>query len=101
MVSNADGSGEFAVMTVRRPRSFDERGVAWSPDGQSLACFAGEFLPEPNPAFRLVEVNLRHPAQRIISPQLWRPRARRCKPTVGRLDHCVRRVGSDGDKLGP
>jgi hypothetical protein len=56
MVSNADGSGEFAVMTVRRPRSFDERRVVWSPDGQSLACFAGEFLPKPNPAFRLVEV---------------------------------------------
>ena len=73
MVSNADGGGEFAVQTVRRPQFFDERAVAWSPDGQSIACFAGESAPEPEVAFHLVEVNLRHPGQRLITPQLWRP----------------------------
>jgi hypothetical protein len=41
MVSGADGSGEFALQTVRRPNFFDERGIAWSPDGEAIACFAG------------------------------------------------------------
>jgi hypothetical protein len=50
MVSNADGSVEFAVMTVCRPRSFDERGVARSPIGQSLAC-----LPEGSCSNRILQ----------------------------------------------
>ncbi len=73
MVSNADGSGEFPVQTARRPQFLDERAVAWSPDGQAIACFGGESAPEPDAAFHLVEVSLRHPGQRIITPQLWRP----------------------------
>ena len=46
MISNVDGSGEFALQTVRRPRFFDEESVAWSPDGKSIACFAGELTTE-------------------------------------------------------
>jgi serine/threonine protein kinase/dipeptidyl aminopeptidase/acylaminoacyl peptidase len=75
MVSNADGSGgESAVQTVQRPKFIDERGVAWSPDGESIAYFAGESAPVPDRAFQLVEANLRHPAQRLITAQLWRPK---------------------------
>jgi Tol biopolymer transport system component len=74
MVSNADGSGEFTLRTVHRPQFFDENGVAWSPDGQAIAFFAGEYSGYSDAAFRLVEVNLRHPGQRVISQQLWRPR---------------------------
>ena len=74
MVSGADGSGEFALQTVRRPNFFDERGIAWSPDGEAIACFAGDSASDPATAFRLVEVSLRHPGQRILSPQLWWPR---------------------------
>jgi serine/threonine protein kinase len=75
MVSNADGSGgESAVQTVQRPKFIDERGVAWSPDGESIAYFAGESAPVPDRAFQLVEANLRHPGQRLITAQLWRPR---------------------------
>jgi Tol biopolymer transport system component len=74
MVSGADGSGEFALQTVRRPKFFDERGIAWSPDGESIACFAGDSAPDPAVAFHLVEVSLRHPGQRVLTPQLWWPR---------------------------
>jgi eukaryotic-like serine/threonine-protein kinase len=74
MVSGADGSGEFALQTVRRPNFFDERGIAWSPDGEAIACFAGDSASDPATAFHLVEVSLRHPGQRILSPQLWWPR---------------------------
>jgi serine/threonine protein kinase len=74
MVSGADGSGEFALQTVHRPKFFDERGIAWSPDGESIACFAGDSASDPALAFHLVEVSLRHPVPRILTPQLWWPR---------------------------
>jgi serine/threonine protein kinase len=74
MVSGADGSGEFALQTVHRPKFFDERGIAWSPDGEAIACFAGDSASDPALAFHLVEVSLRHPGQRILTPQLWWPR---------------------------
>jgi serine/threonine protein kinase len=74
VVGNVDGSSEFALQTVRRPRFFDEESVAWSPDGRSIACFAGELAREGISTFRLVEIDLRHPAQRIIGSQKWIPR---------------------------
>jgi serine/threonine protein kinase len=74
VVSNVDGSGESALQTMRRPRFFDEESVAWAPDGKSIACFAGEVAREGISTFRLVEINLRHPRQRIIGSQQWIPR---------------------------
>ncbi len=74
VVSSLDGSGEFPLQTVRRPRFFDEESVAWSPDGKSIACFEGEVTGEGKSTFRLVEINLRHPTQRIITSQRWIPR---------------------------
>ena len=64
VVSNIDGSSEFALQTVRRPRFFDEESVAWAPDGNSIACFAGEVTSKGISTFRLVEFNLRHPCNR-------------------------------------
>ena len=74
VVSNVDDSSEFALQTVRRPRFFDEESVAWAPDGKSIACFAGEVTSDGISRFRLVEINLRHPAQKIIGSQQWIPR---------------------------
>jgi serine/threonine protein kinase/Tol biopolymer transport system component len=74
VVSNVDGSRELALQTVRRPRFFDEESVAWSPDGRSIACFAGEVTSEGVSKFRLVEINLNHPAQKTIGSQQWIPR---------------------------
>ena len=74
VVSDVDGSSEFSLQTVRRPRFFDEESVAWAPDGKSIACFAGEVTREGISRFRLVEINLRHPAQKVIGSQQWIPR---------------------------
>jgi Tol biopolymer transport system component len=74
IVSDVDGSSEFALQTVRRPRFFDEESVAWSPDGRSIACFAGEVTGEGVSTFRLVEINLRHPEQHVIGSHSWIPR---------------------------
>jgi Tol biopolymer transport system component len=74
MVGNVDGSGEFPLQIARRPRYFDEESVAWSPDGKAIACFSGEMTSEGTSTFRLVEINLHHPAQRLITSQRWIPR---------------------------
>ena len=74
MVSSVDGSREYPLQTVRRPRFFDEDSVAWSPDGKSIACFAGEVGSEGISKFRLVEIKLLHPAQQIIGSLEWIPR---------------------------
>ena len=37
LIANADGSGEETLASRRLPDSF-ERGVAWSPDGTTIAC---------------------------------------------------------------
>jgi Tol biopolymer transport system component len=71
VVSNADGTGEFTLQTVRRPQFFDEHSVAWSPDGQRVACFAGEATQRSDAAIHLVEVNVLRPSQRLISRQSW------------------------------
>ncbi len=75
MVANSDGSGgETAIQTVQRPKFLDERGVAWSPDGESIAYFAGESASVPDGSFQLVEAGVHRPGQHLISTQLWRPR---------------------------
>jgi Tol biopolymer transport system component len=73
VVANTDGSGEFVVRTVQRPNFFDETSVAWSSDGQAIALFAGGSTEFADSGFRLIEVSLHHPGQRVISQEPWKP----------------------------
>ena len=34
------------LQRAHRPKFFDERGIAWSPDGEAIACFAGDLSSE-------------------------------------------------------
>lgn len=71
VVSNADGTGEFTVATLRRPRYFDQHSVAWSPDGRSIACFTGQAARYSQAASQLVEVRLGDRTQRVITARTW------------------------------
>lgn len=71
IVANADGTGAFTVATLRRPRYFDQHTVAWSPDGQSIACFTGEAARYSDAVFHLVEFRLSNRTQHLITPQSW------------------------------
>ncbi len=66
VVSDSEGGNESILQTLRRPQFFDEHSLAWSPHSDAVACFAGE-----GATIRLVEISIRHPAQRLISPQSW------------------------------
>lgn len=56
MTANADGSGARVIRTKRRPEYYSRNGIAWSPDGQSIACFTGSATGFDADAFRLVSV---------------------------------------------
>jgi Tol biopolymer transport system component len=71
VVADAQGGGEFTLLTVQRPRYVDQHSVAWSPDGRSIACFAGEAGTYSAAAFRLIEIRLDDRSQHAIGRQFW------------------------------
>ena len=71
IVSNVNGTGELTLAKVHRPRYFDQHSVAWSPDGRSIACFAGQAANYSESKFQLVEVRLADGTQHPITPRSW------------------------------
>jgi len=70
-VANADGSDPRIVRTRRRPEYFSRHGIAWSPDGTAIACFAGNVTGFSPQAFRLVSVRVSDGTETILSPESW------------------------------
>ena len=68
MVANADGTGEQKLATRKHP-DFLLPGVAWSPDGQTIACPAGGFT---GGYYRSVAIiNVSDGTQKILSSHKW------------------------------
>ena len=65
MVANSDGSGEQVLATHRSPENFFFGGIAWTPDGRSITCVAG------NRAQKLVEVPVDAGAEKPIKTPEW------------------------------
>ena len=57
-VANVDGSGSRVIRSRRRPEYYSRNGIAWSPDGAAIACFAGNATGYSAEAFRLVSVRV-------------------------------------------
>jgi Tol biopolymer transport system component len=71
MVANADGSGMRVVRTKRPPEYYSRNGIAWSPDGRSIACFTGNTTAFDARAFRLVSVRAADGQETEISRDAW------------------------------
>lgn len=71
VVGNADGSGKRVLAVRRRPEYLALNGLAWSPDGRSIACFGGNATYYTNHAFQLVEFNLDGSLKKVITPHTW------------------------------
>ncbi|HEX8090000.1 MAG TPA: TIR domain-containing protein [Blastocatellia bacterium] len=67
MIANADGSQERILAARKQPAFFDQ--VAWSPDGEEIAC--GVFDPLEPPAWSLVGISTKTGRERTISAQRW------------------------------
>jgi Tol biopolymer transport system component/DNA-binding winged helix-turn-helix (wHTH) protein len=75
IVANADGTAERVLATRKMPDLFLTEAVvriAWSPDGKSIACPAGNAeLASDGNSMEVVEVRLEDGAQRSITPRKW------------------------------
>jgi serine/threonine protein kinase len=65
VVANSDGSGEKVIATRKRPDNFYFGGIAWTPDGKSITCVAGEH------ARKLLEVPLDGGAEKLVKTPEW------------------------------
>ncbi len=71
MVANVDGSGVREVATRHGPRYFSRKGVAWSPDGKSIVCLAGQERFYTAEAFHLVAVRVADGVETEIGSHAW------------------------------
>ncbi len=67
MIASADGGGERQLAVRKLPNFF--RHVAWSPQGKTIACTAGSFVPSYTTY--LVEVALESGREKQIGTQSW------------------------------
>jgi serine/threonine protein kinase len=71
VVGQADGSATRVVSTRKRPDYLSPAGLAWSPDGRSIGCFAGNATYYTSRAFQLVELDLDGKLKKVITPHTW------------------------------
>ena len=67
MVAGANGDGERKLAVRKLPNFF--RSVAWSPEGKTIACGAGSFVPSYNTY--VVEVAVESGREKQIGTQTW------------------------------
>ncbi len=74
VIANLDGTGERVLTTRRGLDWFEEAGPAWSPDGRTIACAAGNAseLKGGDIVLLLVGVDVATGAVRELSPKRWR-----------------------------
>jgi len=65
VVANSDGSGEQMVATRKSPENFYWGGIAWTPDGKSITCVAGNIVR------KLIEVPLDEGADKLLKTPKW------------------------------
>jgi Tol biopolymer transport system component len=70
MVVNADGTGdEQRLATRKHPDFFLPGGVAWSPDGQTIACIGGGFTGGYYRSVSVIQVS--NGSQRLLTSHRW------------------------------
>jgi len=71
MVANSDGSGGRKVAARQRPRYYSERGLAWSPDGRSIVCLAGDAAASVPYTLYPFEVRVADGSERRLTAPGW------------------------------
>jgi serine/threonine protein kinase/Tol biopolymer transport system component len=72
--ANADGTGERVVATRKSPAFFGITPlskIAWSPDGESIACSAGNFDSPGDNKQEMVAVSLKDGTERPLTREKW------------------------------
>ena len=71
IVAGLDGKTERRVAVRRRPRYYSRAGLAWSPDGKSLICLAGNAPFYTADAYGLVRLDLATGAETPVGRHTW------------------------------
>ncbi len=71
MVASLEHGDERRVAVRRRPRYFSRAGLAWSPDGKSLMCLAGNAPFYTADAYRLVRLDVATGAETPVGKHTW------------------------------
>ncbi|HEY6232260.1 MAG TPA: protein kinase, partial [Pyrinomonadaceae bacterium] len=69
VIANADGSGEHIIAKRRDKNTFSIGGPAWSPDGETIVCAAGQW--DNGYHMNLIAVDVKDGHETSISPQRW------------------------------
>jgi serine/threonine protein kinase/sugar lactone lactonase YvrE len=70
-VADLDGSELHIIRTHRHPQYYSRNGIAWSPDGSSIACFTGKSTGFSLRAFQPTSVRLADGAETSLSSETW------------------------------
>jgi eukaryotic-like serine/threonine-protein kinase len=68
--ANADGSGEQQLAVRKKPEIFSYKGLAWSPDGKTIATVAGRRSPGESNMY-VVTVNAADGRETRLGSQTW------------------------------
>ncbi len=71
VIARADGSGERTIGTRRRPLYFSRYGLAWAPDGRSIACGVGQAAAYTDQGFRLITVRVSDGRESDLGSHKW------------------------------
>ncbi len=72
IVADADGGNKRTIASKSHPNTFETNApvVAWSPDGETIACLAEQFDTEASYS-TIVGVNAHDGSERLLSEQRW------------------------------
>lgn len=71
MIANDDGSALREIAHRKRPAYFSLTGLAWMPDGRSIACFAGSATDYVGQAFRVVRIGIADGKETMVTERGW------------------------------
>lgn len=72
VIADADGGNQQRIAAKNQPNTFESNApvVAWSPDGETIACLVNQFEADASYS-SIVAINTRDGSERLLSEQRW------------------------------
>ncbi|MEO6391403.1 MAG: winged helix-turn-helix domain-containing protein [Pyrinomonadaceae bacterium] len=72
VIADADGTNQRTIATKGHPNTFETNAsvVAWSPDGETIACLVNHFDADASYS-QVVGINTKDGSERLLSEQRW------------------------------
>ena len=72
VIADADGTNQQTIAAKNQPNTFESNAqvVAWSPDGETIACLVNHFEADASYS-SIVGINLKDGSEKLLSQQRW------------------------------